>query len=118
MTEEPKTETRPDKPGAIILARHGEPGLSRKIRFDAEGYRKWWAQYEEIGLREGQTPPLALAAMAEKAGVIIASTRKRSVETAHAVAAGRCQPPPRHRQQRPPRQRPRARIPPAAPCCA
>jgi len=76
-------------PGAIILARHGEPGLSRKIRFDAEGYRKWWAQYEEIGLREGQTPPLALAQMAEKAGIIIASTRRRSVETATAIAAGK-----------------------------
>ena len=89
LTDQPTAEAKPETPGAIILARHGEPGLSRRIRFDAEGYRKWWAQYEEIGLREGQTPPLALAAMAEKAGVIIASTRRRSVETAHAVAAGR-----------------------------
>jgi broad specificity phosphatase PhoE len=91
LTAEPPAQTSPKTaaPGAIILARHGEPGLSRKIRFDAEGYRKWWAQYEEIGLREGQTPPLALAQMAEKAGVIIASTRRRSVETAHAVAGGK-----------------------------
>jgi broad specificity phosphatase PhoE len=87
--QDTKTAEKAAAPGAIILARHGEPGLSRKIRFDAEGYRKWWAQYEEIGLREGQTPPLALAQMAEKAGVIIASTRRRSVETATAVAAGR-----------------------------
>lgn len=75
--------------GAIILARHGEPALSRRIRFDSEGYRRWWATYEETGLREGQTPPPALAAMARKAGVIIASTRRRSVETAHALAGGR-----------------------------
>lgn len=79
----------PVRGGRVILVRHGEPALSRKIRFDAAGYREWWARYEEGGLREGQTPPLALAAMAEKAGVIIASTRRRSVETANAVAAGR-----------------------------
>lgn len=78
-----------EKPGRVILARHGEPGLSRKIRFDAAGYREWWAKYEETGLREGQTPPDALAAIAQSAGVIIASTRKRSIETAHAVSGGK-----------------------------
>ncbi len=84
MTAETDSRT-----GKVILARHGEPGLSRKVRFNADGYREWWAKYEETGLREGQTPPLALAAMAEKAGVIIASTRRRSVETATAVAGGK-----------------------------
>ena len=83
------TAEQPKTPGRIILARHGEPNLSRKIRFDSAGYRAWWARYEETGLREGQMPPAALAAMAEKSGVIIASTRKRSIETAHAVSSGR-----------------------------
>jgi len=86
---EPTSHNRPAGPGAIILARHGQPSLSRKIRFNAEGYREWWGRYEEAGLREGQTPPPVLAAMAQKAGVIIASTRRRSVETAPAVAAGK-----------------------------
>lgn len=86
---ESATADPPARPGAVILARHGEPDLSRKARFDAEGYRRWWATYEDTGLREGQMPPAALAAMAREAGVIIASTRRRSVETATAVAAGK-----------------------------
>ena len=40
----------PDRPGAVILARHGEPALSRKIRLTAAGYRAWWADYEIGGL--------------------------------------------------------------------
>jgi broad specificity phosphatase PhoE len=40
-------------------------------------------------LAEGQTPPEGLVQAAERAGFIIASTRPRSVETAHAVACGR-----------------------------
>lgn len=80
---------QPVRYGRVILARHGEPALSRRTRFDARGYREWWASYEEGGLREGQMPPPELAAMAEKAGVIIASTRRRSIETATALAGGK-----------------------------
>ena len=87
--QDSKVAVKPERPGRVILARHGEPGLSRKVRFNAAGYRDWWAKYEETGLREGQTPPDALAAMAQAAGVIIASTRRRSIETAHAVSAGK-----------------------------
>lgn len=75
--------------GAVILARHGEPDLSRKILLDAEGYRSWWATYETRGLREGQTAPDDLKAVAGAAGAIIASTRPRSMETALAVCGGR-----------------------------
>ena len=73
------------RPGAITLARHGEPALSRKIRFNAPAYGDWWARYEEGGLLPGQTPPTSLLATARDAGTIIASTRRRSIETATAV---------------------------------
>jgi broad specificity phosphatase PhoE len=76
-------------PGAVILARHGEPDLSRKVRLTAEGYRRWWGAYEEKGLRQGQTPPAGLVTAARAAGAVIASTRPRSMETAQAVCAGR-----------------------------
>jgi broad specificity phosphatase PhoE len=78
-----------ERPGAVILARHGEPALSRKCRLCADEYREWWADYEIGGLAEGQTPPESLRLAAEQAGFIIASTRLRSVETARALSLGR-----------------------------
>jgi broad specificity phosphatase PhoE len=75
--------------GAIVLARHGEPGLSRKIRFNAKAYGDWWGTYEQTGLRLGQIPPPALIEYARGAGAIVASTRIRSIETAKAVVGER-----------------------------
>ena len=75
--------------GTIVLARHGEPALSRKIRLSARQYLDWWARYEEGGLLPGQSPPRHIADAAAKAGLIFASTRARSIETATAVCGGR-----------------------------
>jgi broad specificity phosphatase PhoE len=77
------------KPGAITLARHGEPALSRRVRLNAAEYDAWWARYELGGLKPGQTPPDALLAVAREAEVIVSSTRPRSVETAQAVSGSR-----------------------------
>lgn len=73
----------------ITLARHGEPALDRNIRMSAREYLDWWAQYEESGLRPGQTAPTDLVNLAKRADVIITSTRPRSIQTAHAVCADR-----------------------------
>ena len=75
--------------GAIVLARHGEPGLSRKVTMNAAGYVDWWARYEAVGLKPGQTAPAGLRAFAEKAAVLLCSTRPRAIETAQAVAGDR-----------------------------
>jgi broad specificity phosphatase PhoE len=74
------------KPGAIVLARHGEPALSRRVKLNAAGYRDWWARYEVGGLLEGQTAPELLKRVARDAHMIFSSTRQRSIETARAVA--------------------------------
>jgi broad specificity phosphatase PhoE len=79
----------PARGGAVTLVRHGEPALSRKVRLSAAGYRDWWSRYEEGGLKPGQTPPRALLEAAAKADVLIASTRRRALESAKAVVAGR-----------------------------
>lgn len=79
----------PARSGVITLARHGEPALSRKVRLNAPEYGDWWGRYEEGGLKTGQTPPSALVEIAREAGVIIASTRLRSIETARAVVGDR-----------------------------
>jgi len=84
------TIAAPARPyGAIVLARHGEPNLSKKVRLNARGYADWWARYEGVGLKPGQTAPEALKMYAEGANVILCSTRPRSIETAQAVAGGR-----------------------------
>ena len=75
--------------GAIILARHGEPALSRKCLITSDEYRDWWGRYEIGGLRAGQTPPQTLLSAAEGAGAIYASSRRRAQETAQAVARDR-----------------------------
>ena len=72
-----------------MLARHGEPALSRAIRLDSRGYRDWWARYEEGGILPDQTPPAGLLDMAREADVIFASTRRRAIETAEAVVQGK-----------------------------
>ena len=77
------------RPGAITLTRHGQPELSRRCWLTSEGYRNWWARYEVLGLRAGQTPPAALLETARGAGAIIASIRPRAIESANAISQGR-----------------------------
>lgn len=80
---------RAPRPGAIILARHGEPAISRKVRLNADEYRTFWANYEVLGILPGQTPPDLLLDFVAKAGAIVASTRLRSIESAEALVKGR-----------------------------
>ena len=89
LVTEPATAPAPARAGSITLARHGEPALSRRVSLDSAGYRRWWAAYEEGGILTGQTPPDGLVALAREADVIFASTRRRAVETAEAVLAGK-----------------------------
>jgi broad specificity phosphatase PhoE len=75
--------------GAVILARHGRPALSRRTLLSAAEYRSWWADYEAGGLKPGQAVPDELKAVARAVGAIITSTRRRSLETGAAVG-GAC----------------------------
>lgn len=75
--------------GAVILARHGEPALSRRVVLSAAGYRQWWRRYEEGGLKVGQTPPAGLVEMVRAADAVVSSTRLRAIESARALAFGR-----------------------------
>ena len=83
------TETPAIKPGSIILARHGEPALSRQVKLTAAEYRQFWAQYEVGGLLPGQTPPERLKRYVADAGVLLSSTRRRAIESAQMVVGGR-----------------------------
>lgn len=79
----------PVRHGAIILARHGEPALSRKVKLTAAEYRDFWANYEILGILPGQTPPEQLMRFVEKCGSLVSSTRQRSIESAMALAGER-----------------------------
>lgn len=88
-TPHPKRETALVVYGDIVLARHGQPALSRKCWLSARQYGAWWQSYEAGGLLAGQTPPEGIVRTASQSAVIISSTRRRALETASAVAGGR-----------------------------
>jgi broad specificity phosphatase PhoE len=75
--------------GAIILARHGEPALSRKVKLSAAEYREFWANYEVLGILPGQTPPDTLKTFVADCGTLVSSTRLRAIESARALAGER-----------------------------
>ncbi len=75
--------------GAIVLARHGEPALSRAVTLTGPEYREFWARYEVGGILPGQTPPEALKRFAAESGVLVTSTRRRAIESAQTVVGDR-----------------------------
>lgn len=75
--------------GAIVLARHGEPALSRKVLLSSAEYRDFWANYEIGGILPGQTPPERLRAWVAEAGAVVSSTRLRAIESARALIGDR-----------------------------
>ncbi len=77
------------RPGMIVLARHGEPALSRKVKLTARQYADWWALYEAGGLIPDQVPPQHLKDAAGRAALVFVSTRLRSIETAKALVGSR-----------------------------
>lgn len=89
LTAKVPENSPPARPGAIILARHGEPALSRKVKLSAAEYSAFWATYEITGLLPGQTPPARLRAVVEGCGELVSSTRLRSIESAQALAGER-----------------------------
>jgi broad specificity phosphatase PhoE len=89
LTAEVPAASKGSRTGAIILARHGEPALSRKVRLNAGEYREFWAKYEVLGLLPGQSPPPVLRGFVERCGALISSTRQRSIESAEKLAQGR-----------------------------
>ena len=89
LTAEVPAAPKADRPGVIVLARHGEPALSRKVSLSAQQYREFWARYEVLGIAPGQTPPASLGVSARASGTLVTSTRLRSIESAQLLAPGR-----------------------------
>ena len=70
------------KTDIIILARHGEPDLSRRVWLNWRGYKYWWRLYDEAGLKPGQDAPKMIKGLAKEADLVISSDLPRAIETA------------------------------------
>jgi len=77
-----------DRPGPIIVSRHGRPALDRRAgpRLTWQDYRDWWARYEAASLAPGEVPPEPLCQAVRDADIVLSSARARARETA-ALAA-------------------------------
>jgi hypothetical protein len=83
------TGSAPTRPGAIILARHGEPALSRKVLLSAREYREFWAKYEIGGILLDHGPPDRLRKFVAECGVLVSSTRLRAIQSARTMVGER-----------------------------
>ena len=72
----------------IILARHGEPDLSKRLRMNWRGYKYWWRLYDETGLVPGHDAPKLVKKLAASADRVLASTLPRAIETAEKARGG------------------------------
>jgi len=59
------------------------------VTLTAKGYGEFWASYEVGGIVPGQIPPQTLSAFAAACGIIVSSSRLRSVESTQVLAPGR-----------------------------
>lgn len=75
--------------GAIILARHGEPALSRKVLLSSREYAEFWANYEIGGILPEQTPPDRLRKFVAECGALVSSTRLRAIQSARTMVGER-----------------------------
>ncbi|MFC6199812.1 histidine phosphatase family protein [Ponticaulis profundi] len=77
-----------ERPGPIIVSRHGKPALDRNAgpRLDWRAYKDWWARYEIGSLAEGQAAPEALKEIVKDSDVVLSSSRPRAFETATLAA--------------------------------
>lgn len=75
--------------GAITMARHGRPALSRRQWLNAKGWAGWWSAYDLSGLAEGETPLPVLKDIASQSALVVTSLSPRARETAQVLAPGR-----------------------------
>src|SRR3989344_1267854 len=89
MASDVSDQSAPVRHGAIILARHGEPALSRKVLLSAAEYRAFWATYEIGGILPGQTPHDRLRKFVAECGAVVSSTRLRAIQSARTMVGER-----------------------------
>lgn len=88
----PRTITAPadaaagDAPMRIILIRHGRPNIPTNPRTSHREFRSYIDAYEEAGLDPESIPPEELQDLLGELDAVFTSERKRSVDSARALA--------------------------------
>ena len=66
----------------IHLVRHGRSAHVHAGWVDLAGFHRWRESYEAAAIVDGETPPRSLIAIAEDAGLIVASDAPRAIASA------------------------------------
>ena len=70
----------------IILIRHGRPNIATALRTSHREFRRYIDDYEEAGLDPESMPPEELQDLLSELDAVYTSERKRSVDSARALA--------------------------------
>ena len=89
MADSLTTGSASTRHGAIILARHGEPALSRKVLLSSREYSDFWAKYEIGGILPDHGPPDRLRQFVAESGTLVSSTRLRAIQSARMMVGDR-----------------------------
>jgi broad specificity phosphatase PhoE len=73
----------------IILIRHGRSAHVQTAWIDTQGFHRWRDAYEAAGILPTEVPPDEVWERARRAGIVVASTAPRAVESARLLAEGR-----------------------------
>jgi broad specificity phosphatase PhoE len=76
----------PSAPARVILIRHGRPNIPTNPRTSHREFRRYIDDYEEAGLDPDSFPPEELQDLLGEVDAVFTSERKRSVDSARALA--------------------------------
>src|SRR6202044_1099977 len=86
MGTAPADAAAADVPMRVILIRHGRPNIATAPRTSHREFRSYIDAYEEAGLDPDSMPPEELQDLLGELDAVFTSERKRSVDSARALA--------------------------------
>ena len=73
----------------IVLMRHGEPDIDKRLRLNALEFGAWVEKYNAAGVDTASQPPQAAIEKAQQCAFTVCSHLPRSVESAKTLGIGR-----------------------------
>jgi broad specificity phosphatase PhoE len=72
-----------------VLVRHGVPACDHLAPIPGRDFGRWVREYDRAPLNKAIGPPASLVERAGRAGVVVTSTLRRSIESAELLVPGR-----------------------------
>ena len=69
----------------IILIRHAKVDIDNTLKIDANALKKWVESYDRAPIDADSLPPEQTVVLAKKADVVLTSTLRRSIDSAHVL---------------------------------